>query len=90
MKNDGNLYHRCAQILLRMERWRDAVDMLDAALAKGLKSPEQAYLLKGIAAYQAGQMKTAASAFRLAGRYKKTKNQAQQWLSQVEAYKSAS
>jgi tetratricopeptide (TPR) repeat protein len=90
LKDDGNLYQRCAQILLRMERWREAVVMLDTALAKGLKSPGQSYLLKGIAAYQAGQMETAASAFRQAGRYKKTKNQALQWLNQVEAYKSAS
>ncbi|MGR9054277.1 MAG: tetratricopeptide repeat protein [Gammaproteobacteria bacterium] len=90
LKNDGNLYHRCAQILLRQEQWREAVAMFDAALAKGIKSPGQSYLLKGIAAYQSGQMKIAANAFKQAGQYRKTKNQAKQWLSQVKAVPAAS
>lgn len=89
-KNDGALFQRCAQILLRMERWREAVAMLDNALAKGLKSPGHSYLLKGIAAYQAGQLKTAANAFEHAGRYKSTKNQADQWMTQVKSGRSAS
>lgn len=90
LKQDGALYQRCAQILLRMERWGEAVKMLDSALAKGLKSPGRSYLLKGIAAYQAGQLKTAAHAFEQAERYKSTKNQAKQWLAQVMANRSAS
>ncbi|MGR9116611.1 MAG: tetratricopeptide repeat protein [Gammaproteobacteria bacterium] len=90
LRNDGNLYHRCAQLLLRKERWREAVKMLDSALAKGLKSPGQSYLLKGIAAYQAGQMNVAESAFKQAGKYKKIKSQAQQWLSQIKSSKTAS
>lgn len=90
LRRNGNLYYRCAQILLREERWKEAVTMLDKALANGLKSRGQSYLLKGIAAYQAGQMKTAASAFQAAGQYKKTKDQAQQWLSQIKAVQSAS
>ena len=90
LKNDGSLYQRCAQILLRLERWREAVAMFDNALAKGLKSPGRTYLLKGIAAYQSGQMQTATNAFEQAGRYKTTKNQAMQWLGQVKTAKSAS
>lgn len=90
MKKDGNLYLRCAQLLLRKEHWREAIGMLDTALAKGLKKPGHTYLLKGIAAYQAGMMKTAAQAFKQAGRYQKIREQAQQWLSQVQASQSRS
>lgn len=87
LRNDGNLYYRCAQILLRMEKWRDAVQMLDSALASKLQSPGQSYLLKGIAAYQAGLIQTAIQAFQRAGQFDNTRNQAKAWLSQVKASK---
>lgn len=90
MQKDGTLYQRAGQILFRLERWREAVKMFDNALTKGLKSPGQSYLLKGIAAHQAGQAEVAAKAFERAGRYKDTRQQAEQWLAQVKGAKSAS
>jgi len=84
MKNDGRLYKRCGQILLQLERWNDAIVMLKKSLKKGdLKQPQQSYLLIGIAAYNAKQFKTASWAFTQAGKYKKTKKQAENWLQQV-------
>lgn len=85
MKKDGRLYQRCGQILLQMERWNEAIAMLRKALKKGnLKQPQQSYLLMGIAAYNANQLKTASWAFTQAGKYKKTKTQAERWLHQVQ------
>lgn len=90
MQKDGALQQRAAQILLQLERWPEALKMFDSALAKGVQSPGQVYLLKGIAAYQAGLTDIAANAFERAGQYKNTQAQAQQWLAQVKAGKAAS
>jgi tetratricopeptide (TPR) repeat protein len=85
IKNDGKLYQRCGQILLQLERWNEAIPMLKKALAKGgLKQPQQSYLLMGIAGYNANKFKTATWAFTQAGKYKKTKKQAERWLQQVK------
>ncbi|OQK16443.1 hypothetical protein AU255_00605 [Methyloprofundus sedimenti] len=84
MKDDGRLYKRCGQILLQMERWNEAIVMLKKGLAKGdIKQPQQSYLLIGIAAYNANNFKTATWAFTQAGKYKKTKKTAENWLQQV-------
>ena len=84
LKKDGRLYQRCGQILLQMERWNEAITMLKKALGKGhLKNPQQSYLLIGIAAYNASKLKTANWAFTQAGKYKKTKKQAERWLQQI-------
>ncbi len=83
LEKKGSLYLRCAQILLRLEKWRDALAMLDKALNKKVTQSGQVYFLKGIAAYQAEKMQTATKAFQQASRYKKTKHQAKQWLAQI-------
>jgi len=53
------------------------------ALNKNTTQSGQVYFLKGIAAYQAKKMHIASKAFQQASRYKKTKQQAKQWLAQV-------
>lgn len=88
MKNDGASYLRCAHIQLKLTRWKEAMAMLDKSLATGnLKNPEQAHLLMGIAAFNAGNAGRAVSAFTEAGKYRKTKGQAARWLQQVNAKK---
>jgi len=85
MTNDGQLYQRCGQILLQMERWNEAIIQLKKALSKGnLKQPQQSYLLIGIAAYNANKFKTSSWAFTQASKYKKTKKQAERWLQQIK------
>ncbi len=84
MKNDARLYQRCGQILLKLEKWNQAISMLKKALAKGnLKQPQQSYLLMGIAAYNANKFKTASWAFTQAEKYKVTKKQARLWMRQL-------
>jgi len=83
LEKKGTLYLRCAQIYLRLEQWDSALRLLDKALNKNTTQSGQVYFLKGIAAYQAEKMHIASKAFQQAGRYKKTKQQAKQWLDQI-------
>ena len=70
-----------AEILVQLERWPEAATSAAAALSKGgLKEPGSAYLLLGIAEYQAGKLDESTEAFNTATSYKPAAKRARQWL----------
>ena len=70
-----------AEILVQLERWPEAAISAAAALSKGgLKEPGSAYLLLGIAEYQAGKLDESTEAFNTATSYKPAAKRARQWL----------
>lgn len=86
MRNDGNLYLRCAHILLSREKWNESAGMLNKALATdNLKNRQQAQLMLGIVYYNSGRMDYAESAFTRACKHHQTKDQAQRWLQQIKS-----
>ena len=81
---DGGLYFRLGQLLYEREQWQEAMNALQAALnRKGLKHPDRAHLLLGIAALRSGDRVQAQRAFADALEFASTRTQASQWLQQL-------
>jgi tetratricopeptide (TPR) repeat protein len=86
LSSDGNRHYRLGRALYDLERWEEAVAALDLALEKkGLKQPELARLLLGIAAFHAGDEKHARAALKRALRDEMTRDQARWWLGRLDA-----
>lgn len=72
---------RRAEILVQLERWPEAAASVATGLSKGgLDEPGNAYLLLGIAEYQAGKLDESIEAFNTATSYKPVAKRARQWL----------
>ena len=85
LSEDGDLYVRLAQVYFERESWNDARKSLDSAFEKGeLKDPGQAYLLLGIANFNAGRSASAERAFRRARKFNKQRKSANQWLRHMQ------
>ncbi len=81
LRPSGGLWLRLAQLRLERGDWRQAVEVLRQALAKGgLKHPGQAWLLLGNAHFELGNTEQARESFKQASRYPSTRRSAQQWL----------
>jgi len=82
----GDVDLRRGFILVDLERWPAAVESLDRALEKGgldeLKTGE-AYLLRGMAQFNLGNLDDARADWSAAGRYEKTRDAARQWMNQL-------
>ncbi len=87
---DGKVWMRLAQMLAQEERWKAAIEAVDKALQAGLENAGPAYMVKGQAAFNLGQPKTAIAAFNQAKRYEKTRKQAAQWIEFVRSETVAS
>lgn len=85
ISGDGKVWMRLAQMLAQEERWADAVEAVDRALAAGVDDPGPAYMVKGQASYYMGRPKTAIEAFNQARRYDKTRKQAAMWIDFVRS-----
>jgi len=81
VQKKGVLFLRLAQIYLDKEQWKKAIRMASEALAAGdLKNPGDAWLIKGMAQYEAGRKSKALNSFAKAARYRKNERQARQWI----------
>ena len=86
LSSDGTMHYRLGRALYDLERWKAAVEALATALKKkGLKQPEMAQLLLGIAAYRAGDDKLSRLALEQALRDQGTRDQAKWWLSKLDS-----
>jgi tetratricopeptide (TPR) repeat protein len=84
--SDGDIDLRRGYILVDLERWPDAKDALNDALAKGglnERKMGEAYLLRGMAQFNLGNFDSASSDWGKASRYPKTKAAAQQWINHL-------
>lgn len=72
---------RRAEILVQLERWPEAATSASSGISKGgIEEPGGAYLLLGIAEYQAGKLDESTEAFNTATSYKPVAKRARQWL----------
>ena len=82
---DGDLYHRLAQVHIEIENWRAALKALKNALAKGdLRDEGSVQLLLGIANFNEEHFKSARKAFEQAAKAEKTSKSATKWLEHVD------
>ena len=83
---DGDLYHRLAQVHIEIENWGDARGALESALKKGeLRDEGSVLLLLGIANFNDDRLDSARKAFERAAQNEKQADSAQKWLNHVEA-----
>jgi tetratricopeptide (TPR) repeat protein len=81
MTGDGDLYMQKAQVMMEQNEWQKVVEATDQAVELGnLKSPGGAWLMKGIALMELGQLQDARSALKEAQKFDdKTRRQAREW-----------
>ena len=87
LADDGLTDLRRGYILVDLERWPAALEALNRALEKGGLDERQsgeAYLLRGMAQFNLGDISAARSDWTQAGRYEKTRDAARQWLNHLE------
>jgi len=85
--DDGRIDLRRGYILVDLERWPDALKSLDRALQKGGlddRKTAEAYLLRGMAQFNLGNLDSASSDWGKAGRYEKTREAARQWMNHLQ------
>lgn len=81
---DGEMDMRLAQAYLNLDKYKEAVDSLHTALKKGgLKRPDQANVMLGMAEFELNNFDAAKHAFREAKDDKRSRRAAEQWLSYV-------
>jgi tetratricopeptide (TPR) repeat protein len=85
--SDGDIDLRRGYILVDMERWPAALEALNLALEKGgldERKIGEAYLLRGMAQFNLGNLEGASSDWGKAGRYDKTRDAARQWMNHLQ------
>ena len=85
--DDGDIDLRRGYILVDLERWPQAKEALDSALAKGGlddRKMGEAYLLRGMAQFNLQQFDSASADWGRAGRYPRSKDAAQQWMNHLQ------
>ncbi len=85
---DGEIDLRRGFILVDLERWQAALESLDRALEKGGlddRRAGEAYLLRGMAHFNLGNLDSASADWERAGRHEKTREAALQWMNYLES-----
>lgn len=82
----GDLYARLAGIYLDNDQYKKALDAADVALErKGIKRPDQLYIVMGMARANLGNYADAIKAFKEAAKDKRSKKFALQWIQFAES-----
>jgi tetratricopeptide (TPR) repeat protein len=80
---------RLARAHANLGHWPDAVDSVRRAIEKGgLKRPDQANVLLGIALYNLERYEQAIAAFRLASQDTRSRRTASQWITHIGSEQS--
>jgi tetratricopeptide (TPR) repeat protein len=83
---DGELYIRLAQSYLNLEKWNDAADSAKRAIAAGnVKRMDTANIMYGMALFNQKKLEQARRAFQAAGKDKRSKRAAGQWIKYVDS-----
>jgi tetratricopeptide (TPR) repeat protein len=89
LHDNGDLYVRIAELSLRNEDWKGAVEALKRAFAKGnLRDPGSSQLLMGIALFSQQDTREARAAFQKATGYPKVRSQAESWIRHIDSTQS--
>lgn len=84
--DDGDLYARLGNIYVDGEEYKKAIDAINAGFQKGgIKRPDTANLVLGMAYFNTDQYDKARKAFDAAKKDKRSKDYAEQWLQYMES-----
>jgi len=85
MSDDGNLNVNLAQSYINLERYKRAVDTLHDGFKKGgIRRPDQAHIMLGMALFEMDKYGDAKDQFEKASKDKRSRKSAEQWLSYVK------
>ncbi len=88
LSGDGELDFRLAQSYANTDNWEGAATSAKSGISKGgLKRPDQANTLLGMALYEMGRFNESIAAFRQAGKDKRSGAVAAQWITHIEKEK---
>lgn len=77
---DGEVSLNLARVLYEEERWAEAKQAVNDAVAKGVRRPGDAYIVLGGVELELGNRNAAIAAYREAAKYPETENNAKAWL----------
>ena len=83
MAAGGERALRLAQLRIEDQRWAAALEALDQALLKGVPKPGEAQFLRGVAAFEAGDLQRAEQAFTAAMAHRERRQDARDWLAHL-------
>jgi tetratricopeptide (TPR) repeat protein len=85
--DNGEIELRRGFILVDLERWPAALEALNLALQKGGLDDNrtgEAYLLRGMAQFNLGNLDSASADWGRAGRYERSRDAARQWMNHLQ------
>lgn len=86
LSEDGELFVRLAQSYSNLEMWKEAEEAMQSGLRiGGLKRPDQAQIMLGMAQFNQGKLESARKAFQTAARDKRSSRAASQWIEYVDS-----
>ena len=86
LSDDGTLYVRLGQAHINLEQWNDASAAIQKALKLGgLKRPDQANIMLGMALFNEKRLEQARRAFAKAASDNRSKRAATQWMAYVDS-----
>jgi tetratricopeptide (TPR) repeat protein len=86
LSNDPELYIRLAQAYLNLEQWPEAAGAVEQALKiGGLKRPDSANIMLGMALFNQKQLDSARRAFQRAASDNRSQHAANQWMAYVDS-----
>ncbi len=86
LAEDGELYARLGNVYLDGDQFKKAIDAIKKGLAKGgVKRPDQAQLVLGMAHFNLGEYSSARKVFREAAKDTRSQKYAQQWLKYIQS-----
>jgi len=84
LSDDGELYYRLAQAYANLDQWNDSITAVQKALEKGgLKRPDSAQVLMGMAYFNLERYAEAERAFMAAAKDKRSSGTANQWVAYI-------
>ena len=86
MAEDGELYMRLAQSHINLENWSAAAEAARQGIRfGGLKRPDQAQIMLGMALFNQKRLEQARTAFQAAARDQRSARAAGQWINYVDS-----
>lgn len=85
LSDDGELYARLAQTHANLNQWEQSVSAAGTALDKGVKSPQDLHLMRGMGYFELGRYTEAKAAFGEAQKSEQSRDTATRWLAHVQS-----